>query len=76
MTLTPLDIQEQQFRVKFRGFDVAEVDTFLERVANAFEALEPFFAAFHDLGKNLDRVANLEFGYVFFNLRVFNVLDC
>ncbi len=40
MTLTPLDIQQQQFRVKFRGFDVREVDTFLEQMADAFEALE------------------------------------
>lgn len=40
MTLTPLDIQQQQFRVKFRGFDVREVDAFLEQMADAFEALE------------------------------------
>lgn len=40
MALTPLDIQQQQFRVKFRGFDVREVDAFLEQMADAFEALE------------------------------------
>jgi len=39
MIRTPLDIQQQQFRVKFRGFDVREVDTFLEEAADAFEAL-------------------------------------
>ena len=40
MTLTPLDIQQQQFKVAFRGFDVREVDTFLEQMADAFEALQ------------------------------------
>ena len=40
MKLTPLDIQQQQFRLKFRGFDVQEVDAFLETVADAFEALQ------------------------------------
>lgn len=40
MKITSLDIQQQQFKVKFRGFDVREVDTFLEQVADAFEALQ------------------------------------
>ncbi|MGD9217282.1 MAG: DivIVA domain-containing protein, partial [Desulfobacteraceae bacterium] len=40
MNLTPLDIQQQQFRVRFRGFDIREVDLFLEQVAEAFRALE------------------------------------
>ena len=39
MKLTPLDIQQQQFPVKFRGFDVQEVDAFLEEMAEAFESL-------------------------------------
>ncbi|MCJ8500444.1 DivIVA domain-containing protein [Desulfatitalea alkaliphila] len=33
MPLTPLDIQQQQFRVRFRGFDIREVDRFLEQLA-------------------------------------------
>jgi cell division initiation protein len=33
MTLTPEDIQSKQFHVRFRGFDVEEVDGFLEQVA-------------------------------------------
>ena len=37
MEITPLEIQQQQFRVKFRGFDIQEVDTFLEETADAFE---------------------------------------
>ncbi len=40
MALTPLDIQQQQFKVTFRGFDVREVDTFLEQMADAVEALQ------------------------------------
>ncbi len=39
MKLTPLDIQQQQFRVKFRGFDMMEVDNFLDLIANEFEEL-------------------------------------
>ena len=39
MKITPLDIQQQQFRVRFRGFDVREVDCFLERIADEFETL-------------------------------------
>jgi cell division initiation protein len=36
MTMTPQDIQSQQFHVRFRGFDVEEVDSFLERVAEEY----------------------------------------
>ncbi len=39
MKITPLDIQQQQFRVKFRGFDMVEVDNFLDVVANEYEEL-------------------------------------
>ncbi len=40
MTLTPLDIQQQQFQVRFRGFDVREVDRFLEQVSEAFASVQ------------------------------------
>ncbi len=40
MKTTPLDIQQQQFKVKFRGFDIREVDKFLEQMANAFDSLQ------------------------------------
>ena len=40
MKMTPLDIQQQQFKIKFRGFDVREVDTFLEQMADTFESLQ------------------------------------
>jgi len=39
MKITPLDIQQQQFRVRFRGFDIVEVDNFLDLLANEFEEL-------------------------------------
>ncbi len=40
MRITPMDIRQQQFTVKmFRGFDVQEVDTFLEDVAQDYETL-------------------------------------
>jgi cell division initiation protein len=38
--ITPMDIRQQQFTVRmFRGFDVQEVDTFLEDLASDYEAL-------------------------------------
>jgi cell division initiation protein len=40
MKMTPLDIQQKQFKLKFRGFDVREVDTFLEQMADGFESLQ------------------------------------
>lgn len=39
MTMTPQDIQSQQFHVRFRGFDIEEVDAFLERIAEEFLVL-------------------------------------
>jgi cell division initiation protein len=39
MKITPLDIQQQQFRVRFRGFDVREVDSFLEQIVDEFETM-------------------------------------
>jgi len=39
MSLTAEDIQTKQFHVRFRGFDIEEVDTFLERIAENFALL-------------------------------------
>ena len=39
INITPLDIQQQKFKTKFRGFDIQEVEVFLEQTADAFEAL-------------------------------------
>ena len=40
MLITSFDIRERQFNVKFRGFDVREVDSFLEQMADSFNDLE------------------------------------
>ncbi len=40
MKTTPIDIRQQQFKTRFRGFDVQEVDTFLEQMADTFESLQ------------------------------------
>ncbi|MEC4685144.1 MAG: DivIVA domain-containing protein [Nitrospirota bacterium] len=39
MRITPLDIQQKQFPVKFRGFDVEEVYAFLEVIREEMEDL-------------------------------------
>ena len=39
MNLTPLDIQQQKFEVRFRGFAREEVESFLELVSNEMEQL-------------------------------------
>lgn len=48
MKLTPLDIQQQRFAVRFRGFDVREVDLFLEQMANTLEQLQRENEAFKE----------------------------
>jgi cell division initiation protein len=40
MKITPLDIQQQRFTVRFRGFDSREVDLFLEQMAHTFEQMQ------------------------------------
>ena len=39
MKTTALEIQQKQFHVRFRGFDVHEVDSFLEEIAEGVESL-------------------------------------
>lgn len=39
MRITPLDIQQKQFGQKFRGFDMEEVDSFLELIREEMEEL-------------------------------------
>ncbi len=39
MKVTPLEIRQQQFSLRFRGLDPAEVDKFLELVASEMEDL-------------------------------------
>jgi cell division initiation protein len=40
MKITPLDIQQQQFKTRFRGFDIREVDAFLEQMAETFDSFQ------------------------------------
>jgi cell division initiation protein len=40
MALTPLDVQQQRFRIGLRGYATKDVETFLEQAANAFEDLQ------------------------------------
>jgi cell division initiation protein len=40
MNFSPLDIQQQRFRIRFRGFDIREVDRFLEHMAEVLRALQ------------------------------------
>jgi len=37
MNITPVDINNQKFRTRFRGFDVKEVDDFLQAVAGELD---------------------------------------
>jgi cell division initiation protein len=37
--LTPLEIQQQRFATSFRGYNTAEVDSFLDQAADTIEAL-------------------------------------
>jgi cell division initiation protein len=39
MKLTPLDVQQQQFSLRFRGYDTLEIETFLDQVAETFESM-------------------------------------
>lgn len=39
LKLTPLDVKRQEFRKAMRGYDVMEVDAFLEMVAEEYESL-------------------------------------
>ena len=39
MEVTPPDIRQQKFKVRFRGFDIEEVDEFLDQLADEFAAL-------------------------------------
>ena len=40
MKITPKDIQQQRFKTRFRGFDVREVDEYLDRIADELGSLE------------------------------------
>jgi len=54
MKTTPIDIRDQQFKVRFRGFDILEVDAFLEKIAEAFESLQLENGSLH---KKIQRIS-------------------
>src|SRR3990167_852640 len=39
MKISQMDVRQQQFKLKFRGFDVEEVDSYLDLIANELEEL-------------------------------------
>lgn len=55
MRITPLDIQQKQFPMKFRGFDVEEVYAFLEVIR---EEMEELLRENASLKENVQRVEN------------------
>lgn len=55
MRITPLDIQQKQFPVKFRGFDVEEVDSFLELIREEMEELLRENASLREEVKRLEK---------------------
>jgi cell division initiation protein len=54
MKITPLDIQQQQFKTRFRGFDIREVDAFLEQMAETFEGLQKINQSLTDEVRRLE----------------------
>ena len=55
MRITPLDIQQKQFPMKFRGFDVEEVYAFLEIIR---EEMEDLLRENANLRENIQRLDN------------------
>ena len=55
MRITPLDIQQKQFPMKFRGFDVEEVYAFLEVIR---EEMEDLLRENANLKENIQRLEN------------------
>ncbi len=61
MKITPLDIQQQQFRMRFRGFDMVEVDNFLDLLAGEFgELLKEISQLKEEDRRKLARITELE----------------
>ncbi|HEV8243921.1 MAG TPA: DivIVA domain-containing protein [Nitrospirales bacterium] len=57
MRITPLDIQQQTFQVKFRGYDRMEVQEFLRAVSETVEALVRENADVKERADKLEREA-------------------
>ncbi len=55
MNISSFDIQNKQFRVKIRGFDIQEVDQFLEELAESVEGLQSQNKSLREEVKRLER---------------------
>ncbi len=55
MRITPLDIQQKHFPVKFRGFDEEEVDSFLELIREEMEELLRENTSMREESKRLEK---------------------
>ena len=55
MRITPLDIQQKQFPVKFRGFEEEEVDSFLELIREEMEELLRENTSMREESKRLEK---------------------
>ena len=58
MAIKPPNLREQQFRIKFRGFDVKQVDNILDEAADYVEYLEDKVVHYQELMKAKDRELN------------------
>ncbi len=58
MRITPFDIQQKQFPMKFRGFDVEEVYSFLELIREEFEEVLRENASLKEQLSRADEQAN------------------
>lgn len=55
MNISSFDIQNKQFKVKIRGFDIQEVDAFLEETALCFDVLQSQNRTLKEEVKHLER---------------------
>ena len=54
MGITPLVVKQKEFTTRFRGFDVQEVDHFLEDVARELDHLNHSIQSFHEENHRLN----------------------
>jgi cell division initiation protein len=54
MGITPLVVKQKEFTTRFRGFDVQEVDYFLEEVAKELETLNHAMQTLHEENHRLN----------------------
>lgn len=55
MDISTFDIQNKQFKVKFRGFDIHEVDSFLEEMADTVDSMQTKISLLEEEIKRLEK---------------------